>query len=104
MQGQSCSCSGKTKKSGSDTSSQSSVAETILKGDSAALLPANHNSDLDNAPEIYKKSLGDCHVSVANTYCNMGIVYRKLGKFKKALKMYKKDLKITVKCQPHGEG
>ena len=51
-----------------------------------------------NALEIYKKSLGDCHASVATTEDNIGIVLMKMGDLQNALLRHQKALDIRTRC------
>ena len=41
-----------------------------------------------NALEIYKKSVGDCHVSVADTKYNKALVYKRQGAIAQARRLF----------------
>ena len=85
------------------TMTEDKKANSNLLENSALLL--KDVGDLNTAAQYFSEVIrhkvlrfGEGHVSVAATYCNMGIVYRKQGNLEKALEMYEKDLEITKKC------
>jgi tetratricopeptide (TPR) repeat protein len=54
----------------------------------------------DKTIEIYKKTLPPNHLNFANTYNNIGEVYRNMGDYPKALSFHEKALEIDQKSLP----